>query len=82
MAMSAGWNMMRALGRAPVLLGSGAAVSTLHGQEEDLASLAHAFQQDPVEEWLSSSLAVILAVGVAIILYSLVRYRGRLPGRC
>ena len=49
------------------------------GQDE--AAFVHDFQHDPVEEGLASFLTIVLVLGVAILLYSIVRYRGRVTGR-
>jgi len=37
----------------------------------------HAFQQDPVDQYISRCLSVVIFIGVALVLWSLVRYRGR-----
>jgi nitrate/TMAO reductase-like tetraheme cytochrome c subunit len=46
------------------------AAAPLYGQD------AH-FQQDPVEHLTSEILVFLIVVGVAVVLYSLIRYRGR-----
>ena len=46
-------------------------------QAGDVAAL---FQRDPVEEHGARLLTGILALGIGLILYSLVRYRGRVQG--
>jgi nitrate/TMAO reductase-like tetraheme cytochrome c subunit len=38
------------------------------------------FQKDPVEEYAALSLQALLVVGIAIVSYSLFRYRGRIQG--
>lgn len=37
----------------------------------------HAFQQDPVDQYMSRFLAVVILIGAALALWSLFRYRGR-----
>ena len=58
-----------------------AAGTALYGQDPEPAILVHDFQHDPVEVWLSAFLKIILAMGIPILLYSMIRYRGRLAGR-
>jgi cytochrome c nitrite reductase small subunit len=38
------------------------------------------FQKDPVEEYAALSLQALLVVGIAVVSYSLFRYRGRIHG--
>lgn len=49
-----------------------------------LAALAQSqvakFQKDPVDEYGSRFLTIVVFIGIAIIVYSLVRYRGRVTG--
>ena len=37
----------------------------------------HAFQQDPVDQYMSRFLAVVILIGLGLVLWSLSRYRGR-----
>jgi cytochrome c nitrite reductase small subunit len=46
------------------------AAAPLYGQEAQ-------FQQDPVERLTSEILVVLIVIGIAVVLYSLIRYRGR-----
>ena len=39
-----------------------------------------AFQRDPVEEYGARVLTVVIVLGIVVVLYSLLRYRGRLTG--
>jgi cytochrome c nitrite reductase small subunit len=39
-----------------------------------------AFQIDPVDYWGSRFLATVILIGIAVVLYSLVRYRGQASG--
>ena len=64
----------------PTFLSASLWVAVAHGQD-DAAALVHDFQHDPVEEWLASFLGIALVIGAAILLYSMVRHRGKLTGR-
>jgi cytochrome c nitrite reductase small subunit len=44
------------------------------------AQEASRFQQDPVEHFGSRFLTVVILIGIGVVLYSLVRYRGRTLG--
>ena len=63
-----------------MLLAAFLSATTARGQDE-AAAFVHDFQHDPVEEGLASFLTIVLVVAVATVLYSLIRYRGRLTGR-
>ena len=73
--------MKRALRWLPFPPVWGWAVAGAYGQAGDVETLAHDFQHDPVEEGLSRFLAVVLILAATILLYSLIRYRGRLTDR-
>lgn len=38
------------------------------------------FHRDPVDEYGSRFLTIVIGIGIAIVLYSLIRYRGRITG--
>ena len=57
-------------------LGISALVPVLARAQEQ----ALAFQVDPVDYWGSRALATVILIGIAVVLYSLDRYRGRASG--
>lgn len=51
-----------------------------YAQETEAVIPAHDFQRDPIEEWGARILTGVLVLCIAVVLYSLLRYRGRLAG--
>ena len=66
-AKSSGW--LRALRYGAAIL----VPLTARAQEQD-------FQHDPVDYYGSRFLAAVIVLGIAVVLYSLIRYRGRTSG--
>jgi cytochrome c nitrite reductase small subunit len=67
------------------VIGAIARVLTTRPEEQMITGMRpgqaeHLFQLDPVEYYGSRALTVVLIIGIVIVLYNLVRYRGRTTG--
>ena len=60
--------------RSALLAGFALLPAQLFAQE------ASRFQQDPVEQYGARALTLVIVLGIAVVLFSLVKYRGRISG--